>query len=224
MPQVTRSVRGPGSPFAAAGFRARLAAVSIAALIAAGCGSSTAPPSPTPAPSTVAQASLDPHLHAPVSADQVFVALGGANLGLVATSANAGRGSGVVKEIYADVGSWPLRITQYTDATALRNVVRWKAGSAPGRNEAPYAFVGLNVLVQYGPLSPTRAPARPDSSRQAWAAKIVAVLDPLLSPLAQHSVVAIATQTAAPSVAPSPAPTKAPTKAPAKTPKPSKHP
>ena len=220
MRHATRPVRGPGSPFAAAGFGVRLVAGAIVVVLAVACGSSSAPASPTPAPSQVARPSADPHLHEPVSADQVFRALGGADLGLVATSANAGRGAGVVKEIYADVGSWPLRITQYTDATALRNTVRWKAGSAPGRNEAPYTFIGLNVLIQYGPLSATRAPARPDSSRQAWAAKIVAVLDPLLSPLAQHSVIAFATQSAAPSVAP----TKAPSKAPAKTPKPSKQP
>ncbi len=221
MRHATRPVRGPGSPSAAAGFGARLMAASIVIVLVTACGSSTAPASPTPASTPLPQPSADPHLHAPASADQVFLALGGANLGLVATSANAGRGlPGVVKEIYADVGSWPLRITQYTDATALRNVVHWKAGTAPGRNEAPYTFVGLNVLIQYGPLSATKAPAPPDSSRQALAAKIVAVLDPLLSPLAQHSVIAIPTQSAAPSAAP----TKAPSKAPAKTPKPSKQP
>lgn len=219
-------LRGRPSPFAVARFRARVAALALGLAIVAvavGCGSSTTPSvAPTPAPTP--RPSVDPHLEEPVSADQVFVALGSANLGIVATSAGATHSAkGIVKQIYADIGSWPLRITEFTDATALRNALRWKAGVAPGRNESAYAFAGMNVLIQYGPLSQVRAPAPADSSRQALAAKIVAVLDPLLWPLAQHSIVEIPTRPAASKPPAASAPAKGSTK-PTRTPKPSPRP
>jgi len=54
------------------------------------------------------------------------------------------------------------------------------------------------------------------------AARIVTVLDPLLWPLTQHSVIDIPSRTPEPT--PKPSVSTAPTKAPAKTPKPSKTP
>jgi hypothetical protein len=89
----------------------------------------------------------------------------------------------------------------------------------------------LNVLVEFGPIS-ARAPSKPAADRQATAKSILGVLDPLLWPIAQHSVAAIPGRTAEPTVAPFPstAPSKAPsakppaTKPATKTPKPSKAP
>jgi hypothetical protein len=198
----------------------------IAAIVVA-CGGSGAAPSiePTPLPTPVV--TPDPHLIAPVSADDIFRALGTAKLGITANNANAGRGNpAIVKQINADIGNWPLRITQYRSTADLQDALKWKPGEKPVRNETPYAFAGLNVLVEYGPVSSAADPKAPDASRQTFAQQIVGVLDPLLWPLEQHSVVVIPSRTPAPSVAPSPAtsPTKAPTKAPAKTPKPSKKP
>jgi hypothetical protein len=191
------------------------------------CGGSAGPSvAPTPLPTPVV--TPDPHLREPVSADDIFRALGTAKLGITANNANSGRGNPViVKQINASIANWPLRITQYKSSVDLQKALAWKPGDAPVRNETPYAFAGLNVLVEYGPVSSAATPKAPDGSRQAAAAQIVDVLDPLLWPMAQHSVVAIPARTPIPAVAPSaaPSPTKAPakpTKAPAKTAKPSK--
>ena len=209
--------RGRRLPTWAAG----LGVLLVTALGLAACGSSppaSNPPSAAPTPLITP----DPHLKEPVTADQIFIALGAAKLGLVANNANTGANNpDVVKLINADIGSWPLRIVEFTSAAALQKALGWKAGTGPGGDEAPYAFVGLNVLIQYGPIS-ARAPAAPDGARQKLAASIVAVLDPLLWPILQRSVVAIPSRTAAPTAAP---PAASPSAKPApKTPKPSKKP
>jgi hypothetical protein len=215
--------RGPRLPSGAAGV-----AMLVMAAIVVACGGTAAPSvEPTPLPTPVV--TPDPHLTAPVSADDIFRALGTAKLGITANNANSGRGNpAIVKQINADIGNWPLRITQYRSIADLQEALKWKPGEKPVRNETPYAFAGLNVLVEYGPVSSAGDPKTPDASRQTFAQQIVAVLDPLLWPLDQHSVVAIASRTPIPSAAPSAAPTpsKAPTKtkAPAKTPKPSRKP
>jgi len=198
----------------------------VTAAIVVACGGSAAPSvEPTPLPTPVV--TPDPHLKEPVSADDIFRALGAAKLGIIANNANSGRGNpAIIKQINADIGNWPLRITQYRSAADLQDALKWKPGDKPVRNETPYAFAGLNVLVQYGPVSSAGDPKLPDDSRQAFAQQIVGVLDPLLWPIEQHSVVAIPSRSAVPAATPTPAPspTKAPTKAPGKTPKPSKKP
>jgi hypothetical protein len=200
----------------------------LTAAIVVACGGTVAASfEPTPLPTPVI--TPDPHLTEPVSADDIFRALGAAKIGITANNANQGRGNpAIVKQINADIGNWPLRITQYRSSADLRAALKWKAGEKPVRNETPYAFAGLNVLVEYGPVSSAADPQAPDASRQTFAQQIVAVLDPLLWPLEQHSVVAIPSRTPVPSAAPSAsaAPSKAPTrtKAPTKTPKPSRKP
>jgi hypothetical protein len=191
----------------------------VMTLIAA-CGGSAGPSvAPTPLPTPVV--TPDPHLREPVSADDIFRALGVAKLGITANNANSGRGNPlIVKQINASISNWPLRITQFKSSADLQKSLAWKPGDKPVRNETPYAFAGLNVLVEFGPVSSAATPKAPDDSRQALAAQIVGVLDPLLWPMAQHSVVAIPSRTPIPAVAPSAAPSKAP----AKSPKPSKAP
>jgi len=203
----------------------------VTALVAA-CGGSAGPSvAPTPLPTPVV--TPDPHLREPVSADDIFRALGVAKLGITANNANSGQGNPlIVKQINASIANWPLRITQFKSSADLEKALAWKPGDTPVRNETPYAFAGLNVLIEYGPVSSAATPKAPDDSRQAMAAQIVDVLDPLLWPMAQHSVVAIPSRTPIPAAAPSAAPSKAPakspapkpSKAPAKTPKPSKRP
>ena len=194
-------------------------AVGLFALLVAGCGQTAAPSaSPTAIPTPVI--TPDPHLTEPVTADQVFRVLSSAKLGMRANNATLGGGvPDVVKVINADIGGWPLRITEYRTSTALRKAVGWK-GPTPARNEAPYAIAGLNVLVAFGPISRTAPPKPPEAARQEVAVAIVAALDPLLWPLAQHSVVVIPARSAdpaargAPSAKPSSAPSQAPSKAP----------
>ena len=193
--------RGSRPPIPVAGVVALLVAGSLA-----GCGqTAVATGSPTPQPTPVV--TPDPHLTEPVSADQIFRALGAAKVGIVANNANSGQGNpNIVKVINADVGSWPLRITEYRSSAILAKVAGWKPGAKPARNQAPYAIAGLNILIEYGSLSGAAAPKAPDAARQAQAAAIVAALDPLLWPLAQRSVTVIPSRTAEPAAsAPGPA-------------------
>jgi len=203
------------------GRRLPIWAVGLFALVVAACGSAppaSAPPSAAPTPVVTP----DPHLKAPVTADQIFRALSAAKLGIVANNANAGGGNpDIVKLINADIGSWPLRIIEYRSATALAKALDWKPGDPPGGDESPYAFAALNVLIQFGPIS-ARAPSAPDANRQKAATAIVAVLDPLLWPLLQRSVVAIPSRTPVPVA--TPVPSVQPSAKPAKTPRPSKKP
>lgn len=195
----------------------------LLAMSVAGCGAaavSSAPPTAAPTPVITP----DPHLKEPVLADDIFRALGKAKLNVHANNANLGQGNpDVTKQINGDLDGWPLRITQYRSSAALAEALHWTPGEPPGGNEAPYAFAGLNILIQYGPIS-VRAPAAPDATKAATATAIVAVIDPLLWPLAQRSVVPIPSRTPVPAATPAPSvkptakPTKAPTRAPSKAP------
>ena len=196
-------------------------AVLLGMSLAVACGGTAATPipsaQPTPAPTP------DPHLREPVTADQIFIALQVAKLPVSPNNANLGQGNpAIVKQINADVSSWPLRITQFRSAADLRKHLSWKAGTPPGRDEPPYSIAAMNILIQYGPIS-GRAPALPDAARQAVAAQIIGALDPLLWPLEQHSVTAVPVRTpeATPTPSLAPSPSKAPSK---KTPRPSKAP
>jgi hypothetical protein len=195
-------------------------AVSVVLTVVAACGGSAAPsvaPSLQPTPVITP----DPHLSEPVTADKVFVALGAAKLGITANNANIDTGNpAILKVINAEIANWPLRITQFSSSAVLRRTVGWKPGAAPGADEAPYNIAGLNILIQYGPIS-TRPATAPDPARKALAEKIIDVLDPLLWPLSQHSVVLVPARTPEPTAAPSPTATAKP---PAKSPKPSRKP
>lgn len=192
-------------------------AVGLIVVVIAACGSSSATPPasvvPTPSPTP------DPHLSEPVTADQLYGILTAAKLGMTANNANLGHGDpNIVKQINGAVAGWPLRITEYRSGAVLRKALGWKSGAQPTGDEAPYAWAALNVLVEFGPIS-ARKPAAPDAGRQATAATILGILDPLLWPIDQHAVVAIPARSPEPTAAPSPS--AAPSKAPGKTPKPS---
>ena len=202
------------------GRRLPVVAVGLLVILVAGCSSTVAasPPPATPMPTPVV--TPDPHLTEPVSADQVFRSLGAAKLGIVANNANSGSGRrDVVKLINADIGNWPLRITEYRSTAARKKALAWKAGAAPVRNQTPYAFAGLNVVIEFGPVALDSAPKKPDAARHLLATAIAAALDPLLWPLDQHSVVTIETRALAPvaSAVPSTRPTR-PSKAPSPKP------
>ena len=205
------------SNHAGRGSRLPIGAIGLLVLIVAACGpSNTTTPPPSAGPTPVV--TPDPHLTAPVTADDMFRILIAAKIPMQCPNANLGNGNPkIVKQINCTVGGWPLRIIQYTTTAALTGALDWAAGSGPGGDEAPYNWAGLNILIQLGPIS-ARAPSTPEAARQAIATSIFAVLDPLLWPIAQHSVVAVPGRTPTPVATPTPAPTTKATTNPPPTP------
>jgi hypothetical protein len=196
----------------------------MTALIVA-CGGSNATPPPSAQPTPVV--TPDPHLQEPVTADAIFIALQRGKVPFTTNNAILGHGDEpLIKQINLSLAGWPLRIVQFRSEADRVRTMRWKAGVFPGGEEPPFAFAALNVVVQFGPIS-AKAPTVPPADRQALAAQIVSVLDPLLWPLQQHSVMVIPARTPEPTPAPtaSAVPSTAPpSKTPGKTPKPSPKP
>lgn len=173
---------------------ARVAAgLAVSSALLVGCGSATpsdAPPSAPPTPVITP----DPHLSEPATADQLFTAIRSGGLPLSVNNATAGDPSSpLVKRINAQIGNWPLIITEYRSSAALRDVRKWDASKPPVQGDPPYAFVGLNLLIEFGPI--TGPLASPDQTRREQAERLAALIDPLLWPLEQRSVVPIATRT-----------------------------
>jgi hypothetical protein len=155
---------------------------------------SSAPPV-TPRPTPVI--TPDPHLTEPATADEIFNAIRAGKLPLAVNNASAGDpDSPIVKRINADIGNWPLIITEFRSSALLRETLKWDPAKAPARGNAPYTFVGLNIVIEFGPSSGDLA--TPDAARAEQAARLVALVDPLLWPLEQRSVVPLATKTAPP--------------------------
>jgi hypothetical protein len=183
-------------------------------LIVGACGQAAAP-SASPAPLPTPVITPDPHLAGPVTADQVLSALSAGRLTVYANNATGGPAP-IVKRINADLDGWPLRITAYTTAASSRQGKPWKAGTVPGKGEAAYTLAALNLVIEYGPKTAGVAPAPADAAHMAVAASLVAILDPLLWPIEQHSVATIPARTSSPA-GPSPAPSKPPKAAPSRS-------
>jgi hypothetical protein len=170
--------------------RTLAAAVAIGLLVGA-CGGSppSAPPAsatpvPTPAPTPVA------HLSEPAKADSVYLALLAAGLKIAPNNASSGGpGREPVKRINATYAGWPLSIIQFTSAKSLRDAKTWK-GTTPGKGEASIAFMGLNILVEWGPTTGS-TPKKPDDRQLAAAEALHEALDLLVSPLAARTIVPI---------------------------------
>ncbi len=191
------------------------------ASLAVACGgpaASTAPSAdatavPTPGPTPVAP------LVEPASADQVYRALVAAGLKIQPNTATGGPGQDPRKVIKASFDGWPLSIAQWSSAKAMQEAVFWKPGAKPGKGESPIQFMGLNILVEWGPEA-TGLPLQPTDRQIVTAVQLREALESLLSPVAARTTVQLPGATVAPT--PSPKPTKTPAKAP--TPKPTKKP
>jgi hypothetical protein len=183
----------------------RRLATGLVAVMLVACSASV----PSSAPPTLAPTPVitpDPHLTDPATADAIFDVIRRAGLPLSVTNATGGDPSSpIVKQINAAIDNWPLVISQYKSNSTLRAAVKWTPGKAPAVGSPPYIFVGLNVLIAFGPT--TGKPLPPDATRQAQAERLVQVIDPLLWPLEQRSVTPIQSRTA-PTVSPSAAPSK----------------
>ena len=196
----------------------------VIGVIAIGCGGgpASAPPSPTaiptPAPTAVA------HLIAPVKADDLYRALWAAGLRMNQNNASTGGpGHEPIKRINATYEGWPLAISQYSTPASLLADVKWKNGSVPGQGEAPVSIVGLNILIQWGPMTGA-SPRKPDERQLEIAAKLALALEPLVSPLALRTIVPIPGVTPEPTAIPTPQVTPKATAKPKVTPKPTKKP
>jgi hypothetical protein len=171
------------------GLRAVTALVAI--VLVAGCGSGTGTP-PSSAPTTPL-VTPDPHLAAPAHVDDVFRLVGAAGLKIIPNTASEGTRGDPVKRITATYDDWPLVLTEFSSANALRNAGKFDPSQRPQRGEAPYILAGLNILVEYGPRNTNDPQPQPaDEAHQKALMNLVAALDPLLGPLAQRSVITIA--------------------------------
>jgi hypothetical protein len=118
---------------------------------------------------------------------QVYAALIGAGLSIVPSTASTGGPRGEPRtRVNLTFDGWPLVPSEFSSSAALA-ASGYQTG-APGKGAAPYAFAGLNILVEYGPTG-SGAPAAPPERYRASAQTIVDILDPLLGPLSQRSVV-----------------------------------
>ncbi len=204
--------------------RTRIAAVLVALgvfVTACGGGSASAPPvSATPVP-TPASTPIAP-LTAPVKADAIYQAMVRAGLRIAPNNASTGGpGHEPVKRINATYAGWPLAISQFATADSLLAATNWKAGASPASGEPPIAFLGMNILVQWGPTTGS-SPAKPDDRQLAAAAALHAALDPLVSPLAARTIVPVPGVVPAATPAPTPEPTAKPSRKP--SPKPTRKP
>ena len=155
--------------------------IALSSAVAA-CGSS-APPSAVAA-ATVAPTPVitpDPHLAEPATADQIFNAIRVGKLPLSVNNASAGApGAPIIKQINAQIANWPLIITEYRSSQVLRDALKWDPTAGPKQGDPPYSWVGMNILIAFGPV--TGKPTTPDADRQAQAQALIALVDPLVWP------------------------------------------
>lgn len=180
--------------------RVRLTMLAVALLAVAACAgpAPSSPPPVTPPPTPVI--TPDPHLTEPATADEIFNAIRVGKLPLAVNNATAGDpNSPIVKRINADIGNWPLIITQFRSSELLRSTLKWEGSAPAAQGDAPYTFVGLNIVIEFGPT--TGKVATPDATRQDQARRLADLIDPLLWPLEQRSVAPLATKTAPPASA-----------------------
>jgi hypothetical protein len=183
----------------AARLAAGAAGAAVAITLATGCSS---PPAASSAPSArpTPVVTPDPHLTEPATADQVFGAIRMGDLPLLVNNATAGGpASPIVKQINAAIADWPLVISEYRTSALLRETTLWDPAIPPVAGDPPYAFVGLNILVEFGPRN--GGLVTPGATRQQQAEDLVALIEPLLWPLEQRSIVPVATRTAVPEAA-----------------------
>jgi hypothetical protein len=158
------------------------------AVVVAACGGPSTPPSGNGSAGPLV--TPDPHLAAPVSVDALYRMIGGAGIHITPNTASKGRNGEPIKRIVGTYRDWPIVLSQFSTNAALRTEAKFDPKVPPVRGEAPYIVEGLNILIEYGPrITNDRSPAPPPEDKKAAMIALVAVLDPLLGPLSQRSVV-----------------------------------
>jgi hypothetical protein len=169
--------------------------------VLAACGSATGAPSPTPTPT--ATPTPDPHLPDPTSVQVVYQALLAAGLKIQPSTASSGGASGEPrKSVNATYDGWPLVMREFSSSAALAAVDPTRS-SKPGKQDPPFTLAGLNLVFEYGPAG---ASAPIPERQRASAQRLADVLDPLIGPLRQRSVVPLVLPDAQPTPEPSAAP------------------
>jgi hypothetical protein len=173
----------------------------VAAVLVAGCGGG--PSATAPAASATPLPTPDRHLAAPAHVDDVYRLVSAAGIKIVPNTASEDPKGDPIKRIAATYADWPLVLTEFSTASALKTVGKFDTSIKPKRGEAPYIVVGLNIMIEYGPRDTNDVtPVAADPAHQKALMALVAALDPLVGPLTQRSVVAIALPTLVPSPPP----------------------
>lgn len=198
-----------------------LAAVVVVAVVFVMTRASS-PAAVTPSAPPVAVPTLNPHLPAAATAQDVFNGLGHAGLQVTAHTASAGaQDSPIVRKIFASYLGWPLDVTEYRSAALLAEAERWKSGSEPEYGDPPITIAGGNILIIWGPVAAGRAAAVPDERQMQGLQQLVSALEVMLSPIRAKSSVPVVIRSVA-SAPPAAAPSAAPAAKPAKSTKPAK--
>lgn len=118
--------------------------------------------------------------------------MGKAGLKVKANTAGSGRlGREPIRRISATYLDWPLVVSEYSSSKALAKAKPWKVGAKPAQGEPPIAFIGLNILVEWGPITTGVRPSKPEGRELAALTSLIEILNPLLSPLKARTIVPI---------------------------------
>jgi hypothetical protein len=173
----------------------------VAVVLVAGCGGG--PSAPGSGASATPLVTPDPHLAAPVKVDNLFRLLGSAGIKIFPNTASESTKGDPIKRIAATYADWPLVLTEFSTASALKTVGKFDTSERPKRGEAPYIVAGLNIMIEYGPRDTNDvAPVPADPAQHKALMALIAALDPLLGPLSQRSVQTIALPTLPPTPPP----------------------
>jgi hypothetical protein len=140
-----------------------------------------------------------------VSVDALYRMLGAAGIHITPNTASKGPNGEPIKRIVGTYHDWPIVLSQYSTSAVLRSKAKFDPKVPPVRGEAPYIVEGLNILVEFGPrITNDQSPAPPPDDKRAAMIALVDVLEPLLGPLSQRSVVPLPLK--GPAASPTPAP------------------
>jgi hypothetical protein len=187
----------------------------VGLLLVAACTGAAPPASPVATPAPTPMPTPNPHLAEPASVEAVFTWLNGKGLRVIGNNADRGTGGEPLKRINATYAGWPLILSEYSSGPAARKASGVAAAETQAAADQPeFTFVGLNVVVDFGPRLLRDGDPPPDPRFVAAATALAVALDPLLGPLGVRAAVHVALPAAA-SAAPSP------TASPQPSPKPS---
>ncbi len=162
----------------------RLSAVLVVGLLTAACGGGGAA-SPSAAPRGAPQRTPNPHLREPARAQTIYSTLITRGLELIGTNASRGRDPAAV--INATYAGWPLVLVEYRSSASRRKLEPVAPGRPPAPGDPPFAFAGLNLVVEWGPRLERRRPGTPPRNQVAAAVRLAAELDRVIGPLLERS-------------------------------------